>query len=113
MKAVGEGFAEIGIASFMDNWRIAREEKSSFAKRLPLRQGKRGRPRKTERIGVEFELSGTSSLGAVDDDNDDTRDLASGRLDRGLLHETLSGMVSTEIKVDEPFDEAIEDDAFE
>jgi len=44
----------------MDTWHIAQEEKTSFAKRLPLREGKGGRPRKTKRIGKERELWGAS-----------------------------------------------------
>lgn len=101
LKAVGGGFAEIGIASFMDTWHIAREEKTSFTKRLPLREGKRGRPRKTKRIGKERQLR-------VDDGGRDLE--GSDRLDEDLLAETLAGMVAAEIKAGEPFDEVVEED---
>ena len=94
----------------MDNWGIAREEKTSFTKRHRLREGKRGRPRKTKPVAMERTMRGPPSGEWYDDGIHNTDE--SQEVDWHLL-ETSSSLVGTQIEEDEPFDERVDNDDFE
>ena len=85
-QALGSRAPEVGIASFVDSAAKRKSEKTAFKRRYPVREGKRGRPRKSKNHKVE------AVFGAKQRPLDDTLVLKAAR--RNELNKNLIAITS-------------------